>query len=193
MSTKDGTSWKRCCWEEKDWLQSLETAHRQLASYEYCDVAPPRTNTRKTPNMAIRWINMAEIGCKLIDDVRDARVHLPKGFKRSIVDPNGADQEPKYLPPPSHKYKSPYSKTRNGKPLKNLEEVRKWIRKHRPRDSEETRECGDLEFECQLTIPTRERILELLDMCTENDYPLRKTLLGKVRILSDCQKKCGPQ
>ena len=162
-------------WEENYWLQSLETAHRHLTGHEYCDIAPPRTSTRKNSIQDTRWINMADTSCKLTSAVRNVRVHLRKSFERSTIDHNGEDQAPHYLPPPSHKYKHPYKRTQEGKPLKNLQEVTKWIHRHMISGLKETRECGGLE--CQLIIPPRKRLLELLDMCKENDYLLRKTLV----------------
>ena len=165
------------CWEENDWLQSLETAHRHLAGHEYCDIAPLRTSTRKHSIQDTRWINMADTGCKLTSAVHNVRVHLPKGFERSTTDHDGEDQAPHYLPPPSHKYKPPHKRSQEGKPLKNLQEVTKWMHRNRISDLKETRECGGLDFECQLIIPPRGRLLELLDMCKDNDYLLRKTLV----------------
>ena len=68
-------------------------------------------------------------------------------------------------------------------PLNNLDEVHKWMQVHRLEDMDD-KQNGNLEFLCNLSTPSPERMKYLLDLCKEKrTVHLRRTLLETQDLL----------
>jgi len=75
-----------------------------------------------------------------------------------------------YLPPIN-------SRRLQDSPLNNLEEVKAWMRCHRPGDID-NRASGNLEYLYEMNTPSPDRLLYLLQLCQSNrTAQLRKPLL----------------